>query len=250
MDEPVETDAQLRQHCVHVLPVHGLPHVLHLPTDVGTDLGAGLRRRRGRRGGGQKRVALKQAGNSRSSAFFCFAKKLCSSVRDLKVASADLFSFARGHGAGSLLTVVYWIMTLFSSSGLKSVFFCSVAKICFICPTMQFSVLRGAGKIGGENHLGCNCVSAVPFPKGERKTTLTCRFLCPASLPSAQSPLSSCAGTRPTSEMSWGQIFQRWNETRPRVFRVLACKPRTYLIRGMSWSLNCLSNRWKIELAC
>lgn len=42
---------------------------------------------------------------------------------------------------GAYLTVVYWIMTLFSSSGLKSVFFCSVAKICFICPTMQFSVL-------------------------------------------------------------------------------------------------------------
>lgn len=39
------------------------------------------------------------------------------------------------------LTVVYWIITLFSSSGLKSVFFCSVAKMCFICPTMQFSVL-------------------------------------------------------------------------------------------------------------
>lgn len=64
-----------------------------------------------------------------------------------------------------LLTVVYWIMTLFSSSGLKSVFFCSVAKICFICPTMQFSVLYAAGKTGGENHLGCNCVSGVPFPK-------------------------------------------------------------------------------------
>lgn len=39
------------------------------------------------------------------------------------------------------LTVVYWIMTLFSSSGLKSVFFCSVARMCFICPTMQFIVL-------------------------------------------------------------------------------------------------------------
>lgn len=45
VDEPVETDTQLRQDCVHVLPVHGLPHVLHLPTDVGTDLGAGLRGR-------------------------------------------------------------------------------------------------------------------------------------------------------------------------------------------------------------
>lgn len=22
------------------------------------------------------------------------------------------------------------------------------------------------------------------------------------------------------------------------------------LIRGMSWSLNCLSNKWKMELAC
>ena len=32
-------------------------------------------------------------------------------------------------------------MTLFSSSGLKSVFFCSVARMCFIWPTMQFSVL-------------------------------------------------------------------------------------------------------------
>lgn len=42
MDEPVETNAQLRQHCVHIFPIHGLPHVLHLPTDVGTYLGAGL----------------------------------------------------------------------------------------------------------------------------------------------------------------------------------------------------------------
>ncbi|TNN56872.1 hypothetical protein EYF80_032862 [Liparis tanakae] len=42
VDEPVETNAQLRQHRVHVFPVHGLPHVLHLPTDVGADLRAGL----------------------------------------------------------------------------------------------------------------------------------------------------------------------------------------------------------------
>lgn len=25
---------------------------------------------------------------------------------------------------------------------------------------------------------------------------------------------------------------------------------RTDLIRGISWSWNCLSNKWKIELAC
>lgn len=42
MDEPVETDAQLRQHRVHVFAIHGLPHVLHLPADVHADLGAGL----------------------------------------------------------------------------------------------------------------------------------------------------------------------------------------------------------------
>lgn len=33
-------------------------------------------------------------------------------------------------------------MTLFSSSGLKSVFFCSVARMYFICPTIQFIVLE------------------------------------------------------------------------------------------------------------
>lgn len=42
MDESVETDTQLRQHRVYIFPIHGLPHVLHLPTDVGTHLGAGL----------------------------------------------------------------------------------------------------------------------------------------------------------------------------------------------------------------
>lgn len=46
-----------------------------------------------------------------------------------------------GMDMGSL-TVVYWIMTLFSSSGLKSVFFWSVDRMCFIWPTMQFSVLE------------------------------------------------------------------------------------------------------------
>lgn len=42
MDEPVETDAQLRQHRVHVFAIHGLPHVLHLPADVHAYFGAGL----------------------------------------------------------------------------------------------------------------------------------------------------------------------------------------------------------------
>lgn len=49
------------------------------------------------------------------------------------------------------LTVVYWIMTLFSSSGLKSVFFCSVARMCFICPTIQFIVLRKRKKKNKKN---------------------------------------------------------------------------------------------------
>lgn len=67
----------------------------------------------------------------------------------LNFAFADLFCFACDLGDGGLvsLTVVYWIMTLFSSSGLKSVFFCSVARMCFICPTMQFIVLCEAEKI-------------------------------------------------------------------------------------------------------
>lgn len=38
---------------------------------------------------------------------------------------------------------------------------------------------------------------------------VTCRFLCPVSLPSVQSLLSSCAGTLPTLEMSWRQILKR-----------------------------------------
>lgn len=42
VDEAVETHTQLRQNCVHVLTVHGLPHTLHLPTYVHTHLGAGL----------------------------------------------------------------------------------------------------------------------------------------------------------------------------------------------------------------
>lgn len=42
MDEPMETNAQLRQHRIHIFPIHGLPHVLHLPTDVGAYLGASL----------------------------------------------------------------------------------------------------------------------------------------------------------------------------------------------------------------
>lgn len=103
------------------------------------------------------------------------------------------------------LTVVYWIMTLFSSSGLKSVFFCSVAKICFICPTMQFIVLRVAEKDILKTIYGSTESFSLQITN-----TLTCRCLCPVSLPSAQSPLSSCAGTLPTLEMSWRHTdFQR-----------------------------------------
>lgn len=121
MDESVETHAQLRQHRVHILPIHGLPHVLHLPTDIGADFGAGLRSGRDGGGGGV------QGGEN--------VKKR----HDVRTGRIDVrFPF---------LTAVYWIMTLFSSSGLKSVFLCSVAKMCFICPTMQFSVLSGQKRI-------------------------------------------------------------------------------------------------------
>lgn len=107
VDQPVEAHAQLRQHRVHVLAVHGLPHVLHLPADVDAHLGAGL-------AGGKR---SRESGDP-SRCLVC------------------------GLGALLELTVVYWIMTLFSSSGLKSVFFCSVARMYFIWPTIQLIVLR------------------------------------------------------------------------------------------------------------
>lgn len=52
------------------------------------------------------------------------------------------------------LTVVYCIMTLFSSSGLKSVFFCSVARMCFIWPIMQFNVLKQ--ETNTKTRISCN----------------------------------------------------------------------------------------------
>lgn len=64
----------------------------------------------------------------------------------------------KGDMSPASLAVVYWIMTLFSSSGLKSVFFCSVARTCFICPTMQLIVLRDR-----KAHQRISCVKDLMF---------------------------------------------------------------------------------------
>lgn len=44
VDESVETNTQLRQHRVYIFPIHGLSHMLHLPTYVGAHLRAGLQK--------------------------------------------------------------------------------------------------------------------------------------------------------------------------------------------------------------
>lgn len=49
----------------------------------------------------------------------------------------------------------------------------------------------------------------VTFETERLVNILTGRFLCPVSLPSVQSPLSSFAGTLPTLEMSWRQLKKK-----------------------------------------
>lgn len=85
MDEPVETNAQLRQHCVHIFPIHGLPHVLHLPTDVGTYLGAGLSR-----WGVHEE---KHGKHVQSDTLSVFSRRKTRCGFDLQVSFANLFRF-------------------------------------------------------------------------------------------------------------------------------------------------------------
>lgn len=199
MDESVETNAQLSQHCVHIFPIHGLPHVLHLPTDVGTYLGAGLT------GGETHRETWKTCWQNNWPKPKAIQKQDRQVEGIWKLLICFLFVFfaceLSGGGWGpACLTVVYWIMTLFSSSGLKSVFFCSVAKMCFICPTMQFIVLCVAEKYIGKclkdhslfyygflfahvKHITCKSTSkqtdlSIPVSSFTSICSITSFFLC------------------------------------------------------------------------
>lgn len=119
--------------------------------------------------------------------FHCAPKEV-QMLRDLKAAFADTFCCAcelSGSTGLPSLTVVYWIMTLFSSSGLKSVFFCSVVRICFICPTMQFNVLFVAEiyilKTIKDSTIVYNCNQtdlSIPVSNFTSICSITSFFLC------------------------------------------------------------------------
>lgn len=121
MDEPVKAYTQLSQHSVHIFSIHRPPYTLHLLTHVGTYLRACL-------GTHRKNTATS-----------------CQMQMRTNLEMTNLI----------LLTVVYCsaLIALFSSSGLKSVFFCSVTRMYFIWPIMQFSVLNMINQ--GRPNLPC-----------------------------------------------------------------------------------------------
>lgn len=89
-----------------------------------------------------------------------------------------------------------------------------------------------------------------------KKNTPTYQFLCPVLLPSVQSPPSSCANTQPTLERSCRRITENILGKLKMILFLWETIVRCCLlgvadlIKGMSWSLNCLSNKWKMEFAC
>lgn len=128
-NKSMKTNSKFHQNCVHILSIHGVFNLFHLLSYISTDFDTGLQKY-----------------------FFTYYTEMCRSLNDTIIQHParcvrENVQCSRNKSDILLtcwivlLTLVHWMRTLFSSSGLKSVFFCSAAKICFICLIIQFKVL-------------------------------------------------------------------------------------------------------------